>query len=445
MSEITLDLADIQGTLLRRRPDRYHGVYILYRIDDAADARRMLERILPRITSADNWQQPADFTLNVVFTWQGLKALELPQDSLDSFASEFQSGMAARKDVLGDHDENDPTNWVAPLGSSDVHVGILISSESKEHIEAPLQFAMGARVGLNGVSPIYRLDVEIPETGREHFGFRDGIGAAHIIGSGSVAYPGQDPIMAGEFILGEKDEDGIVAPMPQPDVLGRNGSYLAFRQFYTDVAAFRRYLNENARDREDEELVAAKMVGRWRSGAPLALAPQKDDPELGADPRRNNDFTYAATDSNGLACPLGAHMRRCNPRDSLEDSIVNVKRHRLMRRGTAYGPALPDGVLEDDGVERGIVFIFMGASLSRQFEFIQQVWINQGDFVGLAREKDPLVGANDGEGTYTIPGKPIRRRLTGLPRFVTVRGGEYCFLPSVSAIRWLAGGSYLKP
>lgn len=436
--ELALDLPDIQGTVLRLRPDRYHGVYILYRIDDADNARKMLAKIVPYVTSAEDWDKPRPHTLNVVLTWQGLKALGLPQTSLDSFPEEFRMGMAERKDVLGDLGPNDPENWITPLGGKDVHIGIVISARTQEELEGPVDLAMNSHAGLTGVTAIYRLDAGIPETGREHFGFRDGIGSAHVIGSGSTAYPGQDAIMPGEFILGYEDESAIVAAMPQPEVLGRNGTFLAFRQLHSDAAAFRRYLRESARDRDDEELLAAKMVGRWRSGAPLVLAPEKDDPELALDPNRNNDFSYAESDPKGLACPLGSHIRRCNPRDGLVDSITNVKRHRLVRRGMAYGPALPEGVLDDDGVERGIVFIFMGASLTRQFEFIQQVWINEGDFVGLSVEKDPLAGTNDGQGIHTVPAKPLRRRLTSLPRFVTVRGGEYCFLPSISALNWLA-------
>jgi Dyp-type peroxidase family len=223
-----------------------------------------------------------------------------------------------------------------------------------------------------------------------------------------------------------------------PDALGLNGSYLAFRQLHSDVAAFRRYLRDHAKSPDDAELIGAKMIGRWRSGAPLALSPDKDDPDLAADPTRNNDFLYYDDDPHGQHVPHGAHIRRVNPRDSLKDSVVAVNTHRLIRRGAAYGPVLPDGVLEDDGAERGIIFIFLGASLSRQFEFIQQVWMNDGDFVGLGTEKDPLTGNHDGTDKYTIPGKPVRRRLTGLPRFVTVRGGEYFYLPSMTAIEWLA-------
>ncbi|MBV9359328.1 MAG: hypothetical protein JO023_27780 [Chloroflexi bacterium] len=168
------------------------------------------------------------------------------------------------------------------------------------------------------------------------------------------------------------------------------------------------------------------------------LAPEKDDPELAADPTRNNDFRYFEADPKGLICPLGSHIRRVNPRDGLTDTIVDTRVHRLIRRGASYGSVLPDGVLEDDGVERGVVFIFMGASLRRQFEFIQQQWINNGQFVGLASEKDPLVGNNDGNGGFTVPARPIRRHFTGLPGFVTVRGGEYCFLPGLNAVEWLA-------
>ena len=139
-------------------------------------------------------------------------------------------------------------------------------------------------------------------------------------------------------------------------------------------------------------------------------------------------------DPRGLRCPLGSHIRRTNPRDSLRGSIVNPRIHRVLRRGAAYGPVLPDGVLGDDGAERGIVFIFIGASFTRQFEFVQQMWINNGDFVDLGAEKDPLAGNNDGSTGYTIPARPIRRHLAGLPGFTQVRGGEYCLLPGLQAI-----------
>jgi Dyp-type peroxidase family len=226
-------------------------------------------------------------------------------------------------------------------------------------------------------------------------------------------------------------------------VLGRNGSYVALRKLQQDVAAFRRYLAAHTTSAAEEEWLAAKMMGRWRSGAPLALCPEDDDPKLGADPQRNNDFLYADSDPKGLKCPLGSHARRTNPRDQFKHEITQVNRHRLIRRGTVYGPLLPPGVLEDDGAERGIIFVFIGASLSRQFEFVQSEWVNQGTFIGAPSEKDPIGGSNDGTGVFTIPKQPIRQRLHGLPQFVTNRGGEYFFLPGLRALRWLADAEYV--
>ena len=135
--------------------------------------------------------------------------------------------------------------------------------------------------------------------------------------------------------------------------------------------------------------MGAKIVGRWQSGAPLTLSPDRDDVALGADPRQNNAFLYG-DDPRGLRCPAGAHARRANPRDSLDgDGSVDVRLHRMIRRGTSYGPMLPEGELEDDGVDRGIVFVFVGAHLKRQFEFVKTQWLNDGIFIGTPTERGP--------------------------------------------------------
>ena len=155
------------------------------------------------------------------------------------------------------------------------------------------------------------------------------------------------------------------------------------------------------------------MVGRWQSGAPLAVSPHTDDPALGSDPRRNNDFGYG-DDSRGFKCPVGAHARRANPRDSFDDDgSVDVRLHRMIRRGTSYGPMLPDGVLEDDGVDRGIVFVFAGAHLKRQFEFVKTQWLNDGIFIGAPLESDPLVGPHHEPGTFTIAAAPDPSQAAG--------------------------------
>ena len=209
------------------------------------------------------------------------------------------------------------------------------------------------------------------------------------------------------------------------------------------MAAFRRYLAGQATSAAEQEWLAAKMMGRWRSGAPLALCPAQDDPEVGADPRRNNDFLYAEDDPQGFKCPPGSHIRRVNPRDQFTSGFPEVNRHRLLRRGTVYGLLLPDGVLEDDGADRGIIFLFLGADLNRQFEFVQSQWVNQGTFIGAPAERDPMVGPNDGTGVFTIPKQPIRQRRQGLSQFVTNRGGEYFFLPGLRALQWLAAAEYV--
>jgi len=179
------------------------------------------------------------------------------------------------------------------------------------------------------------------------------------------------------------------------------------------------------------------MVGRWRSGAPLVLAPEHDDPKIGMDPNRNNDFNYS-DDMQGLKCPFSAHIRRVNPRDALKNDIVAVNLHHVLRRGTNYGPPLPEGVLEDDGVQRGGVFLLICAHIGRQFEFLQSQWVTDGNFIGHGIEQDPIIGNSQDDGIFTIPKRPIRRRLHGLPQFVVVKGGEYCFMPGLRALKWLS-------
>lgn len=346
--------------------------------------------------------------------------------------------MAARAETLGDVGESAPVNWEPPFGTADVHVAVALAAPDAATLESAVAVARGAHANLPGVALAYRIDIARLPSGRTHFGYRDGINQPWIEGSPIPGSPGEArPIKVGEFVFGYPDETGQPPPMPQPEVLGRNGTFVALRKLHERVAAFRQFVRANAASPAEEELLAAKLVGRWPSGAPLMLAPERDDPALAADPRRNDDFRYG-DDPLGLTCPIGAHIRRANPRDALDGQPVAVGIHRILRRGGSYGPALPPGVLDDDGADRGIVFIAIGTSLTRQFEFVVSRWLNDGNFVGLASEKDAIAGANDGTGTFTIPRRPIRRRLDGLPRFVITRGGEYCFVPGLSALRWLA-------
>ena len=438
-TEVSLELDDIQAGALYERPSPYVGTYLLLSIRDRADGRDLVRRLHRLVDAAGSGGSVAGTSLTVAFTYHGLAALGVPQESLDSFAPEFREGMAARAQILGDTGESSPHHWEQPLGSSDVHVAIAALSADEAGLAEVAEKARRAHAELPGIELVWRQDCYQLPTGRTSFGFKDGIGQPAVEGSGRPPTdPHELPLKAGEIILGYPDETGELPAMPTPDVLGRNGTYVVFRKLHTRVAAYRSYLRARAANRKEEELLGAKMVGRWQSGAPLAVAPDDDDPALGGDPNRNNDFTFG-DDPRGFKCPVGAHARRANPRDALDqDGSVNVRLHRMIRRGTSYGPMLPEGVLEDDGIDRGIMFVFAGAHLKRQFEFVKTQWLNDGIFIGAPDESDPLVGPRDEPGTFTVPQRPIRRRLQDLPPFVVTRGGEYCFAPSLSALRWLA-------
>ena len=228
------------------------------------------------------------------------------------------------------------------------------------------------------------------------------------------------------------------AAMLRPDVLGRNGTFLGLRKYQSRVGAFNRFLRDNAQTNEERELLAAKLVGRWRSGAPLTLAPIDDDPALGQDPQRNNDFNYA-NDPDGKQAPLGCHMRRMNPRDTKMPVLTDVNLHRIIRRSTTYGaPYDPNALSErDDEDPRGLYFLFLSAKAMATLEFLQRDWINDGNFTGLGEERDPIVGLQEQDAKFTIPRDPVRRRIHGIQTFNVLRGGEYMFMPSLSALKWL--------
>jgi hypothetical protein len=183
-------------------------------------------------------------------------------------------------------------------------------------------------------------------------------------------------------------------------------------------------------------LVAAKVVGRWPDGSPLVLRPHAGDRDLGDDRKRANDFVYAG-DPDGMACPRGAHIRRANPRDGLRAGSRLTARHRLLRRGMPYGPPLPEGA-DDDGEDRGLVFVSFQASIERQFEIVQARWLNDGDAFGLGRSPDPVAGAvGDGGTRLQFGGRPPHY-ATAMRAFVTPRGGEYLFVPGLAALRAFA-------
>jgi Dyp-type peroxidase family len=434
-----LELDDIQHILLTRTP-AMTGRYEFLSFDDPFGGRAWLSELLDRVQSAADVRATMDSSqrwITLAFTWNGLRALGVPEESLATFPAEFREGMAARADILGDIGANHPDNWVGGLAGDDLHaIAILFARTDAEHQRCTAEHdKLVARC--DGVRSLSILDLNATPPfnyAHDHFGFRDRLSQPVMKGSGEEPTPGSGaPLEPGEFILGYPDEDGPPANLPQPEVLSRNGSYMAYRRLQEHVGAFRDYLREHADTPEGQELLAAKFMGRWRSGAPLVLSPERDDPELGADPMRNNDFNYKEMDPHGYAVPLGSHARRLNPRDTAH----NMNRRRMIRRGATYGPALPEGA-PDDGVDRGIAAFIICANLVRQFEFAQNVWINDKTFHELGNERDPICGTQDGTLEFKIPKRPIRQVHKGLPAFTSLTGGAYFFLPGLNAMRYLA-------
>jgi Dyp-type peroxidase family len=427
-----LELEDIQHFLLTR-PHALSARYEFVSFDSPEAGRAWLGGVLHTVGNARDVAAASDTDsrwVTVAFTWNGLRALGVDESSLATFPDEFREGMAARAEVLGDVGNNHPDRWIGGLAGPDLHaIIILFARDAAERDQSATRHAAFVSQ-CQGVRVLSSLDLDaLPplEFSHDHFGYRDKLSQPALEGSGALK--------PGEFILGYPDEDGS-PHLPQPEVLSRNGSYLAYRRLAEHVGAFRDFLAQDGRAPDEQELLAAKLMGRWRSGAPLVLAPEKDDPELGADPKRNDAFGYKDADPRGYACPLGAHVRRMNLRDTGE----NMNRRRMIRRGTTYGAPLPAGAKED-GADRGIASLFGCASLVRQFEFAQNVWVNDPKFHDLGNDRDPIIGAQDGTFDMTIPKRPVRRKIKGLPAFTTVRGGAYFFLPGIRALRFLAGGA----
>jgi Dyp-type peroxidase family len=439
MAKPMLDLDDIQHILLTRAP-ALTGRYEFLSFREGADGRAWLSAIKETVQSAAAMRATVEKDkrwVSVAFTWNGLRALGIDEHSLSTFPEEFQQGMPARAQMLGDTGGNAPANWAGGLANSDLHaIVILFARDEAERVRCVGEHKrlVAACAGVEVLS-VLDLNANPPfNYAHDHFGYRDRLSQPVIEGSGEEPTPGSgSPLKAGEFILGYPDEYGVTADRPQPEILARNGSYMAYRRLQEHVGKFREFLRQHGETPEEQELIAAKLMGRWRSGAPLVLSPDKDDPTLAADPQRNNDFNYRNMDPQGYAVPLGSHARRMNPRDT----AANINRRRMIRRGATYGPALPDGA-PDDGVERGIAAFVICGSLIRQFEFAQNVWANDRNFHELGNERDPVIGNQDGTFEFKIPKRPIRKKITGLPAFTTVKGGAYFFLPGLKALGYLA-------
>jgi Dyp-type peroxidase family len=486
---VKLDLDDIQGLIARGYRTLPRARFTMFTAEDPAAAHALLSWLLPQVTPAGRFS--GDSALHVAYTPTGLRRLGLPESVIAGFQPQFRSGMTDpnRSRFLGDVGESDPHYWVWGGPQEPPIDGLILLYARSPEILGARQAELARKFDAAGIRQVIVLDtLELGDN--EPFGFHDGIsqpviqGLPKASGAARAGTPGGRVVPAGEFVLGypnvydqltdrpllpAADDPRCVLPRDPAGSgaadLGRNGCYLVVRQLEQDVDGFWRYAGQATRRPDGSEdpgartALAAKMVGRWPSGAPLVETPDRDDPRLGDD----NDFGYHRTDPLGLACPLGAHIRRVNPRDSLDPqpgtdaSLAVNDGHRLLRRGRSYGPgtgglaaAGPAAAESNSHAERrggadvvpgsgtGLHFICLVASLIRQFEFVQHTWLNNPTFHGLYDDTDPLIGSRDPRGaTFTVPAFPVRRRYRDLPQFVRTRGGAYFFLPGISALRYL--------
>ena len=501
---MALQLSDVQGLVFHAYRRHPYARYVLLRFREDRAATRGWLRELVRSESIDSAtpkdtgpQRRPGVRLNVAFTFSGLERLGLDGDGLATFPAAFQEGLGKpwcpqrgadhRSRVLGDVDESAPACWEWGYQDDPRRVDALLLVFGTDLTDLTAEVAMWTHlaVKLGAIAPgaFHELGgmfpTDLKAKVREPFGFVDGV-SQPVLKSGRSqlrigerrSQPEIHEIEDGEILMGHRDgarqwpitptispeyqhaEMLPEAPSDEPEDpetkdqetgdrqakkrrdLGRNGTYLVFRQMSQDVARFEEECKrESARLNIDLERYKALLVGRWRDGSPLITCPVAHDPAH-ADAPAGNEFSYR-NDLFGERCPIGAHIRRANPRDSLvsdpAESWRVSNRHRILRRGRRY----------QNSSEEGIQFIALNADIVRQFEFIQQNWINDVTFGGLDNEVDPLIGRGNGvlrDQRMTLPPPPEHRapRRTTLKRYVTIKGGGYFFLPSLTTLRFLS-------
>jgi deferrochelatase/peroxidase EfeB len=498
MTPSEVDYRDVQGLVCFGYKRMTIASYALVRVKNREAARAWL-RSAP-VSNAEKIEPPAlppTTALQVAFTAPGLRALGVSESIIAGFSHEFQAGMAqeSRARQLGDVEGNAPKYWDWGGPANEPHALVMFFAEPGG-FDPFVQSLTGAQWGDAFEEPHW-LPTENLD-GFEPFGFTDGISQPKIDWeqerdptSPQLDYTNVSAL--GEFLLGYRNEYGkftdrpllkadetsadLLAAEDEPEKkdLGRNGTYLVLRQLEQDVRKFWQFIHRQAGGNPGEaDKLAAAMVGRTIQGDPLVPIQKESIQGIEKEEEiRQNQFTFDS-DPAGARCPFGAHVRRANPRNTdfparptsllkkiiimlgfgpkgfRDDLMSSVRFHRILRRGREYGSELkPEDALAPappDDPKRGLHFICLNANISRQFEFLQNAWIASTKFSGLTGESDPLLGNR-----HAIPGCPVtsdfnlqadgglRRRVTGLPQFVTVRGGAYFFLPSLRALRYLAG------
>jgi len=483
---VELELDDIQGNILFGYAKLPAAQFVLLSIEDSVMARPWIARLADAV--ANGKERPTVDAINIAFTFDGFKTLDLNKQGLNTFSQEFVEGMTTnhKQRLLGDFDQNDPEKWHWG-GSKTPTVHAVLMLYAKDDVTlAELYTRLKPDFTASGLSEIQSLPTVHLKFDKEHFGFRDGISEPVIEGTERYKLkhpPGFNTIKPGEFVLGYLNEydlytssptvpttDDVHSLLKPPSAggagldFGRNGTYVVFRQLEQDVQGFWKYCDSNASgadgksDPAERTRLAAKMVGRWPSGTPFSESPDSDPlPSLDFNDKAlpGNGFLFAEDDAHGYKCPIGSHIRRSFPRDTIgpdkKQSIEVSKRHRIIRRGREYGAPIDPEMRPDEMLSapapaepRGLYFICINADIGRQFEFIQDTWLNDQHFQGLYSDPDPIAAGVTAVPnqtvvnlTFTVQSCPVRQKLPNLPNFITTRGGAYFFLPGINALRYI--------
>jgi Dyp-type peroxidase family len=484
------DSEEIQGNVLGAF-NKPHTTFLLLNFTNQQGARDWLKEVLPRVTTTnelEDWNKEFSEAkrasggqdppmqavwVNVGLTIDGLDALAEDFDSLDDdltrladrwggFAA-FRQKPRARADSVGDRGRSAPETWLfGGPGQPDVDAVVTVAADEPEDLQTRLS-EIEQHAATNGVTTIFRLEGNtLPgeRAGHEHFGFKDGISQPGVRQfhepdpddhDERKGHPGTELVQPGEFVLGYRDEHHDDRDHNAIPGWMKDGSFQVLRRLAQDVPGFWAQMRQ-AEDLNDFEggadRLAAKAVGRWRSGSPLAHAPHRDKPSART-PAKINDFEFEAEeageedDPEGRRTPRFAHIRKTYPRAERFDD----DRHRIMRRGIPYGLHFDPGLGRGHGrdAERGLIFNAHCADLAEQFEFIQQQWVNEPSFPppeedgggGPNPGRDPVIGTG-GKATYHETG-PDQQLDFG--RFVQTTGALYAFAPSISTLRRLANGN----
>jgi deferrochelatase/peroxidase EfeB len=494
MAVSSADYDDMQGLLRFGYGRLTEACFLLLRVQNAAAAGSWLENA--PVATAKELSTAPERALQLAFTSNGLRKLNMDEQVLSGFSAEFLAGMtgdANRSRRLGDTGANDPKYWEwggegkLPDAIAMIYAMPGMLAGWRESLEQELQ--------QSGFELLQCLPTDNMD-GVEPFGFVDGVSQPVLdwyqrkdVAGDKLSYENVSAL--GEFVLGYENEYGkytgspIVLKAAAGDLpeasskvgsgdLGRNGTYMVVRQLEQDVHGFWRFAQDQCpSDVTATQEFAETVVGRKMSGETLMQPCKKSIPGVGpaTDDVRLNQFTYDE-DPDGVACPFGAHVRRANPRNAdfpdgtegligrlirmagfgrksiRDDMIASTRFHRLLRRGREYGRKLDQAQRlappEPGEQPSGLQFVCLNANIARQFEFIQNAWLMSGKFNGLSEESDPLLGnreqvAGCAVDTFSLPARVgIRQQIENVPRFITVRGGAYFFLPGIRALRYIA-------